>query len=201
MTRKKSSKAGGWRNRIVGHGEVDPRTLKANPLNWRRHPEEQKSALTAVLGEIGWVGGVLVNKTTGLVVDGHARLDAALKKKERSVPVDYVELTPQEERTILAVLDPIGEMAESDDERMEKLRREIEGDGGDLDSILGSLGENEEGKSSGVREVETSEVRDEFWISINGPLEHQAKVLQALRAATEGLDGVHVEQGTIDDGG
>lgn len=197
---KKQAKAGGWKNRIVGHGEVDPRTLKANPLNWRKHPEEQQSALNTVLGEIGWVDGVLVNRTTGLIIDGQGRVELAVKRKEKSIPVDYVELTEAEERKILAVLDPIGDMAEADDDRMERLRREIEGDGGDLDSILGELEEKEAGKPSGVREIDTTEVRDEFWISINGPLEHQAKMLQALQAAAAGLEGVRVEQGTIDDG-
>lgn len=44
-----------WRNRIVGHADVDPATLTPNPRNYRRHPERQVSALMGALDEVGWV--------------------------------------------------------------------------------------------------------------------------------------------------
>jgi hypothetical protein len=56
-----------WQNRIVGHADVDPQTLTANPLNFRRHPKAQAEATTGSLNELGWVQDVLVNKTTGRV--------------------------------------------------------------------------------------------------------------------------------------
>jgi hypothetical protein len=62
-----------WKNRIVGHGEEEPEQLLANPLNFRRHPGPQFEALRGSLSELGWVKGVLVNRLTGHVVDGHAR--------------------------------------------------------------------------------------------------------------------------------
>ena len=34
-----------WRNRIVGEADVAPQQLRANPLNFRRHPAAQKRAL------------------------------------------------------------------------------------------------------------------------------------------------------------
>jgi hypothetical protein len=41
-----------------------------------------------------------------------------------------------------------------------------------------------------VAEVQTSAVADRFWISIRGPLQHQAATLQRLRQATSELAGV-----------
>ncbi len=32
-----------WRNRIVGEGEENPATLKANPRNWRIHSIAQQN--------------------------------------------------------------------------------------------------------------------------------------------------------------
>jgi len=61
-----------WRNRIVGAGTNPPDQLVANPRNWRTHPTAQRAALTGALAEVGWVARVLVNRTTGHVVDGHA---------------------------------------------------------------------------------------------------------------------------------
>jgi hypothetical protein len=66
-----------WRSRIVVHAEVPPPELVPNPRNWRTHPAEQRRALTGALSEVGWVAEVLVNQTTGHVVDGHLRIELA----------------------------------------------------------------------------------------------------------------------------
>jgi hypothetical protein len=100
-----------WRNRIVGTGEEAPDQLVANPLNWRTHPGPQRDALRGSLAEVGWVQQVLVNQRTGHVVDGHARVEEALSRQEATVPVLYVDLSPEEEALVLATLDPIGAMA------------------------------------------------------------------------------------------
>jgi DNA modification methylase len=103
-----------WRNRIVGHSEVDPKTLVPNPLNWRLHPKGQKDAMQGALDDIGWVQEITINKNTGRVVDGHLRLDLALQNNEPFVPVKIVDLTEAEEAAVLATLDPISAMAKTD---------------------------------------------------------------------------------------
>jgi len=110
-----------WRNRIIGYAEVDPRSLAANPSNWRTHPDHQRLALQGVLSEVGWVAEVLVNQRTGFVVDGHLRVAAALARAESSVPVRYVDLEPDEERLVLATLDPITALATSDSDKLAAL--------------------------------------------------------------------------------
>ena len=89
-----------WRNRIVGHADVAPADLVPNPRNWRTHPAKQQRALTGAVGEVGWVAEVLVNRTTGHVVDGHLRIELALDRHEPTVPVTYVELSAQAELVI-----------------------------------------------------------------------------------------------------
>lgn len=103
-----------FRNRIVGYGTEKPDQLLANPRNWRVHPKAQQVALKTVLREVGWVQDVVVNKTTGFVVDGHARVGIALQNEEAEIPVKYVELTEAEEAIILASFDPISAMAGTD---------------------------------------------------------------------------------------
>jgi hypothetical protein len=97
-----------WRNRIVGSGEEAPDQLLANPANRRIHPKAQQDALAGALDAVGWVQQVLVNRRTGFVVDGHARVALALSRGEATVPVLYVDLAPEEEALVLATLDPIG---------------------------------------------------------------------------------------------
>ena len=81
-----SATAAGWRNRIVEHAEAAPAELVPNPRNWRSHPPEQQKALAGALAEVGWVAEVLVNRTTGNVVDGHLRIELALARDEPTIP-------------------------------------------------------------------------------------------------------------------
>ena len=108
----------GWQNRIIGHGEEKPDQLLANPSNWRIHPREQQEALSGALDEVGWVQDVIVNQRTGHVIDGHLRISLAISGDEESVPVVYVDLSEEEERLVLATLDPLVELAVADNEKL-----------------------------------------------------------------------------------
>jgi len=102
-----SATAPTWRNRITGSGEEASDQLLANPANWRIHPKAQQDALAGALDQVGWVQQVMVNRRTGFVVDGHARVALALRRGEPTVPVLYVDLDANEEALVLATLDPI----------------------------------------------------------------------------------------------
>ena len=128
-----------WRNRIVGSGQEDPTQLLANPRNWRTHPGAQRDALRGSLSEVGWVQQILINRTTGHVVDGHARVEEAISAGAATVPVLYVELSDEEERLVLATLDPIGAMAERDDERLTELIADLDAGDPGLQELLDSL--------------------------------------------------------------
>jgi DNA modification methylase len=78
-------------------------------------------ALEGALDEVGWVADVVVNRTTGRLVDGHLRVERAIARGEQTVPVTFVELTVVEERLVLATLDPLGAMAEADIGRLTEL--------------------------------------------------------------------------------
>jgi hypothetical protein len=112
-----------WQNRIIGHGVEDPTQLLANPLNWRVHPRLQQDALESVLDEVGWVDEVIVNQRTGFILDGHLRVSLALRRDEPTIPVKYVDLSEQEERKVLALLDPMAAVALPDKAMFEDLIR------------------------------------------------------------------------------
>jgi len=114
-----------WRNRISGYGEEAPDQLLANPANWRVHPKFQQDALAAILDEVGWVQDVIVNKTTGYVVDGHLRVALALSRGESSLPVKYVELSEEEEAKIIATLDPLSTLAIADADILAELLTKV----------------------------------------------------------------------------
>ena len=128
-----------WRSRIVDEGEEDPTQLLANPRNWRKHPGRQRDAIRGSLGTVGWVQRVIVNRTTGHVVDGHARIEEAISAGEKTVPVVYVELSLEEEALVLATLDPIGAMAATDQATLRELLGEVSVDDAGLAKLLDSL--------------------------------------------------------------
>jgi hypothetical protein len=132
-----------WRNRIVGTGEEAPDQLVANPLNWRIHPGPQRDALRGSLQTVGWVQQIMVNRRTGFVVDGHARVEEALSRHEPTVPVLYVDLDPDEEALVIATLDPIGAMADRDDAKLRALLADLTVDDAGLLALLGDLAGND----------------------------------------------------------
>jgi DNA modification methylase len=125
-----------WANRIVGHADVDPRTLEANPLNFRRHPQSQADALLGVLSEVGVVQSVIVNERSGRIVDGHLRVRLAVERSEPAIPVVYVDLDDAEERLILATLDPLTAMAETDADALRELLGRVTAEDGAVSRLV-----------------------------------------------------------------
>lgn len=159
-----------WRDRVVGLEHRSPADLVAHPDNWRRHPASQREALRASLDGVGWVTGVILNQRTGRIVDGHARVEEALAAGQTSVPVLVVDLSEAEEKAVLATLDPIGEMANGNDEALAKLMASIESDDDALLKLLALMGAKEltSGQTDpddvpAVPEVPTSKLGD-LWI-------------------------------------
>lgn len=132
-----------WVNRIVDHGSADPSQLLAHPDNFAIHPLHQQRILEGALDRLGWIRPVIVNRVTGHVISGHLRVQLALRRDETSIPVDYVELDPEEEAAVLATFDPIGLMAEtrSDDlaALLETLRSEQPGYQSELQELRALL--------------------------------------------------------------
>ena len=139
---------GNWKNRIVGHEEVDADQLLGNERNPRIHPKYQQDALTGVLDDIGWIQDVIVNKRTSpewggdrgieTLVDGHLRVLLAISKGAK-VPVKYVDLSPEEERLALATFDPISALAGYDAELLDGLLQEVNSDSPALQRMLSEL--------------------------------------------------------------
>lgn len=132
---------------------LHPSVTDPNPLNWRTHPKRQLAALeTLIFGEggVGWAGVVLINErrpeegwpegSNPTTIDGHARLKLALEKDE-PVPALIGRWTPTQERTILATLDPIAAMAETDAELLGDLLSQIETDNIIVQHLLKDLAE------------------------------------------------------------
>lgn len=116
---------------------VEAGSLKANPDNWRIHPPHQVAALRESIADVGWAGALLFNERTKRLIDGHARRDNAAPTE--LVPVLVGHWTPEQERRILATLDPITALAEPDPEALGKLLDQISLDSESLTDIIMDL--------------------------------------------------------------
>lgn len=142
MTDAYKQETKGWNNRIVGHGEESPDQLVANPLNYRLHPKFQQDALLGTINQVGYIRSVTVNERTGFVVDGHLRVLLALRTGQKKIPVEYVDLSEEEERLILATLDPLAGLAVADAEMLEDLLGSIETEDEAINEMLAQLAED-----------------------------------------------------------
>jgi len=106
---------------------VDPTTLNENPANWRRHPEAQLHGVKDAIDEVGWAGALLYNEATERLIDGHAR-KRIFNNGVNEVPVLIGSWTEEQERIILATLDPLAAMAKGDEVALQNLIDNIETD-------------------------------------------------------------------------
>lgn len=128
-----------WRNRIIRSGDAALSEIEANPGNWRTHPEAQRAALSGVLETVGFVQQVVINERSGRLVDGHLRVALAARHGDPSVPAVWVDLDDDEERLILATLDPLGALAETDAEQLRALLADVVTDDEAVQALLANL--------------------------------------------------------------
>lgn len=117
-----------WNNRIVRTEDVEVEQILFNPRNWRIHSQMQQDAIKTLLSNVGWVQQVIINETTGHLIDGHARVQIAARDGEKTVPAVIVQLTEEEEKLILTSLDSTAGMAGIDRRKYYDLVDEIRKD-------------------------------------------------------------------------
>ena len=108
------------RNRIVELRNVAARELQADPRNWRKHPKRQRATLRTMLERIGYVDAVIARETPDglMLIDGHLRADLS---PDVEIPVLVVDLDEAEAGEVLATLDPLAAMAETDTKALQSL--------------------------------------------------------------------------------
>lgn len=131
-----------WKSRIVAHERVDPKTIKPNPLNWRVHGDAQQQTMRAAFDRIGVLQGVIVNRRTGHLIDGEMRWQLAIDNDEAKIDVTFVDIDEEEERTALAIINPLGELGATDPEKLAQLIAGVNRqDDGPLSELLANLEE------------------------------------------------------------
>jgi hypothetical protein len=127
------------RDRVKEMRLVPADQLIANPSNWRRHPQAQQRALSAVLDAVGFAGAVIAREDDDghlIIIDGHARAEMVGKA---TVPVLVTDLTEAEADVVLATYDPIGAMAETNNDALTQLLASISTDNETISELLATV--------------------------------------------------------------
>ncbi len=187
---------------MAGELQIEYRPVEALvpwARNARTHSEEQIAVLAASIEEFGWTNPVLVNGDE--IMAGHGRVLAALKLGFEEIPcIELAGMTEVQKRAYVIADNRIAELAGWGENLLEAelaaLHEDIE-----LDALGFDDWETGGEPEIDVEEIDTGPVGDKFWVSIRGPLEQQADVLQRLSEAMKSLPGVEVGLGTVNKDG
>ncbi len=127
------------RNRIIDHVKVKAKDLIPHPLNFRKHPDKQRQALAASYAEVGFARSLLGYRLPEgkiQLIDGHLRKDF---DPDMEVTVELLDVTEDEARKLLLTIDPLAELAETDQAVVAQLAATVQADSKLLDDFWRSL--------------------------------------------------------------
>lgn len=187
------------------------RALVPYARNSRTHSPQQIAMLKAMLMEYGWTRPVAM--ADNVILAGHGITIAALElagegkcppgwPDPQSAPVvDLSHLTADQRRAYVIADNKAAEASGWDKEVLALEFGDLRDAGFDLSltgfddrSMLGMFGETTKVE---IRELDTSDVADAFFVTVSGPLAQQAEALQMIRQLMRDLPGVTVDLGTI----
>lgn len=170
--------------------------------NSRTHSEEQVIQVAASIREFGFTNPVLIDGAGGIIA-GHGRVLAARHLGMEKVPcIRLGHLTELQKRAYVIADNKLALNSEWDENM---LAAEIDSlIVAEIDLYTIGFDDDLEATTSGrsaqsetdVIEIQTSAVADCFWISVRGPLVHQAIALQRLQQVMAEMP-LSIEIGTV----
>jgi len=173
---------------------------------WAKNPRKNEGPPVAKVVEsiqrFGFGAPILARAANGEIIAGHTRFEAAKRLELAQIPVRYLDLSEEEAHALALADNRIGEEAAWDKGGLADVLRSMQGEGTDLDALGFDHDELEkllgEDMPIAIEPVEVSEVHDEFWMNVRGPLPAQREALEHLRLALASLEGVSVDVGVIE---
>jgi hypothetical protein len=127
------------RDRIKDLRRVPANQLRPNAKNWRVHPQNQQDALRGVLAEIGYADALVARELPDgslELIDGHLRAEIT---PDQEVPVLVLDVDDHEAAKLLAVLDPLAGLAETNQDVLDELLAGVETESEALQAVLDDL--------------------------------------------------------------
>src|SRR5205807_5057845 len=111
------------RNRIKGHRRVRAGDLVPHELNFRLHPDVQRSAIQALYDDVGFARSLLAYELPDgrlKLIDGHLRRDI---DPDMEVEVEVLDVNEDEARELLLSIDPLVGLGQMQQQLYERLRQ------------------------------------------------------------------------------
>lgn len=165
--------------------------------NARSHSEDQVKALANSIRRFGFNNPILIDGKNGIIA-GHGRVMAAMQIGLSQVPtIELAHLTENQKRAFILADNRVSEMSEWNinilDAELFDLQ-ETEEDLG-LDALFEKEVVESKKNEATLHDFSVTTAYDKFWISVRGPLQHQAKVLKLLAEIREQIPQIEVEIG------
>ena len=144
------------RNRIKEHRKVRFGDLVPHELNPRTHSEAQRAVLAELYEEIGFARSLLAYELPDgrlKLIDGHLRRDLT---PDEVLDVEVLDVNDAEARALLLAIDPLAQLAGTDQEVLEMLRQTAEQDSAACRSLHQALAAEE----AGVRKRQQQEEQE-----------------------------------------
>jgi ParB-like chromosome segregation protein Spo0J len=147
---------------------------------------------------------ILVRKANNMIIAGHGLWEACRRAGMREVVVQLWDVDQKTADAFLLADNRLATMGMDEPTLVAQLLQE---QAADAYAALGfsateaqKLIDRLAGEQLAVEEllnIQTTDVRDKFWISVRGSLAYQAYVLKVLQAVAAKYDGVEIIQGTV----
>jgi hypothetical protein len=179
------------KNRIKEHRTIRAGDLVPHELNPRVHSQEQREALEALLGEIGFARSLLAYELPDgrlKLIDGHLRQGTL--DSDELITVEVLDVTDEEARKLLLSIDPLAQLAEYDHRALDTLRHTVVSDNEVLAAFWSAIAamdaETQEQLRAATRRPAGGIVPEQFAVIIECGGEPEQKAL-LLRFQREGL--------------
>lgn len=188
------------RDRIKDFRRVRASDLSPNPRNWRTHPQTQQDALRGILAEVGYADALLARELpdgTLELVDGHLRAETT---PDQEVPVLVLDIDEDEAKLLLAVIDPLAAMAETNGGALQNLLSEIDASSAGLSGLLEDLGGSADGAAEPkeLKQLDTQKPPRMAWVLIGLPTVRFGEISATIEELAA-VDGIFLEM-TQNDG-
>lgn len=120
---------------------ADPCSLNDNPLNFKIHTDFQTEVVSELIRKHGWIKPLVVNLTTGRLLDGHDRKQIAIANRLPFVPVVLGNWPEEQEAEILGSLDPSAALARIDPDSIQRLIDELQDPAPVIDRLITEMAE------------------------------------------------------------
>jgi len=174
-------------------GMADPRQLRPNPQNPKRHGKRKVALYAKIIKEGGWRRAIVVSQRSGLIVSGHGAQLAALQLGLPKVPIDKQQFPSAEaEKAAMLADNWLAEsMADYDQELIAEIVDELREAHFDTE-LAGVMTAIEEDEVRELKRLEVLPVPRMAWVLIGVPTKKFGRI-NALVEKIARVDGVQVE--------